>query len=291
MTEKSKGVVALLLLAIIFASMGVFARFLSSYFTLFQQTYLRIFIAFGFALIFFWKDLNFTKLKQIGTKELLLITFRALTLYGAIALLSAAYFIGKYSNVSFAASLPLLPLFGYFIFKEPLTSRKIAYIATSIVGIALIAISDFSQIFSWGKAELLAILSILLFDLSWVSRKWQSNTLNNKETTTIMFFIGSLLLLIISLFVLHEPLPNIDSITLPVIGMLALAAIFNVFNLLLTNYGFEKVEVITAGNILTLETVFALLIGIFLYGEIPILREFIGGLIIIWSVWRLNKLQ
>ncbi|MFA6095744.1 MAG: DMT family transporter [Candidatus Paceibacterota bacterium] len=290
-SDKNKGIFALVALAFVFASMGVFARYLQFDFSLFQQTYLRIFAAFLLGFIFFFKDLDFKKIRRISRKDWFLIFFRAATLYGAILLISEAYFSSKYSNVSFIASFPLLPLFGFYFFKEKFTKEKAFYITLALIGIALIAIKDFSDIFSWGQGELLAVLSVILFDFSYIARKWQSETLNNKEITVLVFLAGSLLLFASSFFILNEPLPPLSTFTPVLILIILIAAIFNLANLFLTNYGFQRVDVIFAGNILTLETVFALLLGIFLYQEIPLLRELVGGIIIVTSVYQMNKLS
>lgn len=71
--------------------------------------------------------------------------------------------------------------------------------------------------------------------------------------------------------------------------MLLLSALFNVVNLYLTNYGFQHVKAAVAGNILVLEVVFALLYGFLLFNEMPTLRESIGGLLIVASIYLVNK--
>ncbi len=290
LSEKNKGILSLVLLAFVFSSMGVFARYLQFDFSLFQQLYLRILGAFLLGLIIFFKDIDFSKLRQAPRRDWLLIVFRAVTLYGGILLISKAFFLSKYSNVAFAASLPLLPLFGYFLFKEKFTKAKAFYTLLAVVGLLLIAVKDFGHIFSWGQGETLAVLAVILFDFSYVARRWQTNLLSNKEITVSTFFVGGVLLFFVSFFVLHEPLPHLAAFSPFILLILLAAIVFNVANLFLTNYGFEKVEIITAGNILTLESVFSLLLSIFLYAEIPTLREFIGGALIVISVYRMNRL-
>ena len=73
--EHQKGVLALVLLSMVFASMGLFARYLSTGFVLLQQVYLRVFAAFFLGLIVFKNDLDFKKLKKISKKRMGTITF------------------------------------------------------------------------------------------------------------------------------------------------------------------------------------------------------------------------
>ena len=106
--------------------------------------------------------------------------------------------------------------------------------------------------------------------------------------SVIIFFMAAFLLIFTSLL-MGEGLPHSswDNVTLAaILG----AGIFNVLSLLFTNYGFQKVEAVIAGNILTLETIFAVILGLLLYQEIPNVKELIGGLLIVISVYQINKL-
>jgi len=69
------------------------------------------------------------------------------------------------------------------------------------------------------------------------------------------------------------------------------AGIFNIANLLLTNYGFQKVEAIFASSILALESAFAIVLGLLFYAEVPALRELLGGVIITLSVIGTNWVE
>jgi len=289
-SEYRKGVLSLILLSLVFASMGLFARYLSTGFLLFQQVYLRIFAAFILSFIFFRNDIDLGKLKKIGKKEWWLIFFRVIAFYVfGVTLFTQAIILTKYSNVSFIGALPMVAIMGIFLMKEKLTAKKLAFIIMAFLGVILIAISDYSHLFSWGKGELIALISTTTFALSYVARKWHSGLLNNKEITTLMLFLASILLFISSLF-LGEGLPIggwSGGLFVAIIG----AGIFNIANLLLTNYGFQKVEAIFASNILSLESVFAIILGLLFYKEIPLARELAGGAIIALSVIGMNWVE
>ena len=66
---------------------------------------------------------------------------------------------------------------------------------------------------------------------------------------------------------------------------------FNVLNNFLSQYGFQKVEAVHASNILTLESPFAVLIGLFMFSEFPALKELFGGMLIVLSVIFMNKVE
>lgn len=285
--ERTKGMFSLILLAFVFATMGIFARYLDLSFELFEQTYLRIGIAFILGIIIFGRNIEWEKFRTLSRRDGLILIGRAIALYLGVVLFTEAILNTKYGNASFIAAAPLLPLFGYLMLRETVAWRTVAYIGLGFVGVLLIAVQDFSM-FEFGYGEVMALLSMLAFDISYVARKWQSEHLNNQESTVFMFAVGAFFLFISSMTI-GEGLPTLGQFTPLVIGTLIVAALFNVANLYLTNYGFARVKVAVAGNLLTLETVFALLYSLFLFGEVPLLREIIGGAIIVLSVILINR--
>jgi drug/metabolite transporter (DMT)-like permease len=122
-----------------------------------------------------------------------------------------------------------------------------------------------------------------------VTRKWHSSLLNNKEITSIIFFISAIAVSITS-FVAGDGLP-VGHWTWGLLGAVLGAGLFNVINLFLTNYGFQKVDAVLASNILTLESLFAVILGFIFYREMPGLKEIIGGLLIVGSVVLMNQVD
>lgn len=287
MNERSKGIVALVVLAFVFATMGIFARYLGTGLELFEQTYLRIGLAFVFGVVIFFPFLRFDKFITLSKKDAFILILRSISLYTGVVLFTEAILNTKLSNASLIAGLPFLPLFGYVFIREKLALKTLLYIGIGFVGVALITITDFSHL-SIGYGEIVAFLSMLAFDFSYTARKWHSDHLNNMESSTLMFAVGAVFLFVSSL-IAGESLPTVDAFTPLLLGALVLSALFNVANLYLTNYGFQRIKVGIAGNILTLEIVFALLFSIFLYDEMPATRELVGGLFILVSVYLVNK--
>lgn len=290
-SDKKKGIIALVILSLVFASMGIFARFLQVDFTILQQTYLRIFIALVLGLIIFHKDLDFKKIKLISTHEWGVLILRSVSLYLiGVTFISQAYIMAKYSNVSFIAGLPVVELFGFILLKEKVTVPKVLYILLGCLGVILIAVRDYSNLFSWGTGELLALVASFAFAISYIARKWQTPLLNNKEMSVVIFFIAGILLFITSLL-LGEGLPSNTVFSHFIIAVIIVAGLFNVANLFLTNYGFQKVGAVLAGNILMLEMVFAVALGFIFYTEVPTIKELFGGSLIIISAYQMSKLS
>lgn len=73
---RTKAILALIFLSAVYAGTGVVTRYLNSYFTLFQQTYIRLLLAFILGLAVFRKSLDWKKLRKISGKEWVLIIAR-----------------------------------------------------------------------------------------------------------------------------------------------------------------------------------------------------------------------
>lgn len=288
MNDRLKGVIAAVALALVFASMGIFARYLATDFTLLAQTYLRIGLAFVIGAMVYARSTRWSLFRILPAREWGILILRAVTLYGGVLLFSYALIIGNYSNVAFAASIPLLPLFGYVLFKEKLTVQIVSYVALAFVGLALIAVTDWSAL-SFGTPELLGALSVVLFDVSYVARKYESGVLSGGESALVIFAIGASLMLLTSLLV-GEGLPALASFKLDIVIALLIAAILNLLNLTLTNYVFTALTATLAGALLTLETVFSLGISVLLYAEIPTTVQLFGSALILVSVYKINQL-
>lgn len=290
LTEKQKGVAALILLSLFFASMGIFARYLKTDFTLLQQVYLRVFAALILSVIIFRKKINPKKILKIGKKDWLVIVFRSLTMYVlGVAMFTYGIINAKYSNVSFINALPATAILGFLLLKEKITLQKVFYIVLAFVGVLILSVADFRNIFSWGKGELVTLASLVFFSLSYIARKWHSKYLNNYEITAVIFLISVTTVFLTSLFLGEGlPLSNWSPFLLMIV---VFAGLFNVGNLLLTNYGFERVEAVLASNLLTLESLFAIAIGFVFFREVPAVRELLGGGLILVSVLKMNQLE
>lgn len=286
--EEKKGLSGLIFLAAIFASYGLYPRYLSNGFELFEQVYLRILIAFVASIIFFFPFLKFKRIITAPKKDLILLLLRSLALYvGGVVLGSQAVIVTKYSNVAFISALPMIAVLGVLLLGERLTLKKSLYIIMAFFGVILIAVQNFSDIFSFGTGETLAILSTIFIAISYIGRKWQSNHLNNQEITVSMLFIGMISVFLVSIG--SQEKFSVESFSIEMSIVLILAGVINALGMFLTNYVFEKVEAIIANNFLTLSTVFALVFGFVFFQELPTVKELIGGFIIVTSVILMNN--
>ncbi len=287
--NKQKGILSLIILSLLFASMGIFARYLVV-FSVLQQVYLRVGVALLLGYIIFHKDISFSKIKRIQTREWILLFLRSLFLYGlAVTFLTVAFIFAKYGNTTFIGSMPFTAFFGIILLKERFSLGKTLFIILAFLGAALIGVRSFSDIFLWGKGETFALISTVCFSLSYIARRWHSSLLNDKEITLLIFFISVVILFLTSI-IAGQGLP-VKGWSPFLLLIVVLAGFFNIFTLYLTNYGFKRVETVLASNILALESVFGVIIGFLFYAEVLSVKEFIGGIAILVSVIGMNYLH
>jgi len=289
--NHTKGVIALVFLTLVFASMGVFARYLSANLGLFQQVYSRLFLAFLFSVAAFWKYIRWQKVISIPLREWGVLFIRSVFqhLLGVV-LVTAAVLHTKLGIVSLIQTLPLVSILAVIFLKERLTATKIWLILLASLGVFVITIHGSSDVGGFSSGDVYAVLAAIAFSFGYISRHWHKADLNNQEITMTMFFLSTVTIFIVSL-IAGEGIPSLhdyshQAIILALIG----SGVFNVLNLFLSNYGFEHVKAVLAGNILTLEAVFGILLGYVLYSETVTIPETIGGLLIIASVIMMNTM-
>lgn len=289
MKQRTKGIIALLFLSVIWASFGIPIRYLSPHFTVYQQLYIRIFLGGIFGTIVFNKDIHFDKLFKLPKKDLFALSFRILSMYGfALGLYTQAYTLTTFGNVSFLGAIPTTAVLGFILLREKVTLQKILLILLAVVGILFITVKDPSHFWSWGRGDVFALIADFFFSLSYIGRKWQTNFLSNKELAVFMLYFGSSLLFLLSM-ITGEGLPQPSQFSPFIISVIVAASVLNVASLFLLNYGFAYVEAALASNIVSLESFWAVFLGFLFFKEIPTIQSFIGGLLIIASVVFLNR--
>lgn len=290
MSEKVKGIFALVALSLVFGTIGIFVRYFDPDFTILQQGYVRIAIAALLGLIIFFPSLEFRKLLNLPTQDLWVSLLRAAFFYAGVFLFSVAVTSTNFGNVSLIAVVPLLPVLGYVLLGQKVTLKQVLFVLVGFVGVVLIAVPDFSNILHWGRGELFALASSILFDISYLASNWQTKYLSNKESSVLILAMGAGLLFFASLLI-GESLPSFSAFGAVTIGAFVLSALLNIAIIFLISYGFPRVSAAVAGNILTLESVFAVLVGVLLYAEIPTLQILLGGVVVIFSVYKMNQIS
>lgn len=134
-----------------------------------------------------------------------------------------------------------------------------------------------------GKGELAAIASSVFFAMAYVARRLHTSKISNPQIRAIMYASGTVGLLIISLG-LGQGLIHAEQLTGHTIIWLIIGGGLNLANIMLINYVFSSLPSIVANILLMSEFVFALLLGYFLYVEVPRLVQLFGAVLITGSI-------
>ncbi len=288
-TTRQKGVAALVGLTLGFAFLALTYRYLSSYYTAYQQLYSCFFIAFIISFFIFPQTLSWQKLKQISARDWAIMIVRALVYYVlAINLYREALTLTKIGNVTVMQAVPFTALFGMLFFKEKVTLAKAGLLIFAFIGVLMVVVKDVS--FSvFGRGEVLALIAAILFAFGYMFRKWQTTYLGDTEITQIILGLSTVFLIVSALF-FDGGLQGFTVAFWPVV-ILFVTALLYVVDIFFINYGFNNVPVITANNILNLELVFALALAFIFYREIPTLLELGGCVIIVTSAIALSMVN
>jgi drug/metabolite transporter (DMT)-like permease len=272
-----------------FALMGVWVRMMEGSFDTFQQTYLRILIAGIMALILFRKKFSKNFTRSIDRREWLVYGGRALISYAVgVAGFTIAIQNTKLATVSFITALPILGLLALALFREKLPVKSLLPIGVSAVGLVFLTGVDIRHL-NFGVGEWAAIICMFGFDIGYLMSRMHKKTRSNFENTTVLLLIGWIPVFIVSMVKHESLLPHSISAT-AIIGLF-LASLANVVGLYAINYVFTNLKAYVAGNILLLECVFALILGLLLYGEAVSAKIVFGGLLIVASAIVVNNIN
>jgi drug/metabolite transporter (DMT)-like permease len=290
MSEKQKGIIALVLVALAWGILPIFPRFLVQSFLLYQQLYLRIGAAFLFSCVFFYKKLTVQKIIHIPLTDVVLLVVRSACYWiiGAGAM-TQALLSTSVSNVMFIQALPMTAILGILLLREQITWSTLLLVIASFIGVCIVSVNNVQGLFTFGFGELLSFISIVAFSVSLVARKWHTDFLSDKEISTYTLFIAGLFVYITS-WIVGEGVPvwNGDGKLLGIVFVSGLIiAGMNYFLM----YGFKRVEAIIANPILSLETVLSILFAFLVFHETPNANAYIGGALILFSALAMHWLE
>lgn len=283
-----KGIV----LSFIAAFMGVLSnttiKFIGNDFSALNQTLIRSIIATITVLIIFRSKINFIDIRKSNWRYLiLLILIGVFSSAGALYFLTLANIKTSLGNVAIVKSPQ--PLFVFLlalpILKEKFDIKMLAYLLISVYGVLIISTNSFIPTISgWGEGELYALLCTLLFAAGFVGRKLLTGSkFNSVEISFWTLLISSITLTGISIF--DGSITKIGAIDSTVGLNLLLGGTLVALITYLNNESLRFITVTLASQLRLIEIVFSVIIGIFLFSEMPNIYSIIGGSLIVFSVY------
>lgn len=291
---RNLAIASLVATALLFALLSIATRLLDRGMGHLTQVYMRVGLATLLACLVFAPKLDLVrKIPAIPGKDWI-----ALLVMGTLGYSIAVYFItrgsieAKLVNVSVIYST--LPFFVYLnsivLFKAKLSARTVAILAAGLYGVAVVSAKSFVPALSgFGRGEIFVIASAVTSAAFFTARKVMSDHLNNQETTVMVMAIATVSTVILAT-VAREPLPALSAFSDPLILTgLAIGIIGNILANWFEMFAFRVLNEVYASQILLSETVFAVILGFFLYGETVLPVELAGSAIIVGSVYLANR--
>ncbi|MFI5780731.1 DMT family transporter [Nocardia sp. NPDC051570] len=283
-----------MLLTASYAMLTVFSKYLDNGFTIAQQVYLRTAVAFLLAVLLFARQLRWRVIARAGAREWTVVVLRTILLYVVGTLLfTKATTMTSVADVSFIAALPLASALGLALRRVRATRARVVCVAGSAAGVAVL--SGFRPGFggaTFNHGDLIALIAMVAMALSYLGREWHGGILNNQEITTLTVGVGTVGVGLTSI-AQGQGLPQTASHLSPAVlwGAIAIAGALSVLNVFLVNYGFERVDSVRAGNLMTLECVWGLLFGLAFYAQVPTVTGLVGGGLIVGFAIGLNAAE
>ncbi|MFI9510061.1 DMT family transporter [Nocardia sp. NPDC052566] len=282
-----------MLLTVAFAMLTVITRYLDSGFTVAQQVYLRSAAAFLIAVLVFSRRIRWRVVLRAGAREWGVIAVRTTLLYLiGTTLFAKAVTLTTVADVSFIAALPLAAVLGLLLRRVRVTLARVTYVSGSVVGVTILSgfgTDPGGALLAWNHGDLLALVAMTAMALSYIGREWHSGILNNYEITALTLGSGAVGVAAISVCQ-GQGIPRVATHLAPEMlwGTVGIAGALSVLNVFLINYGFEHVDPVHGGNLLTLECVWGLLFGLLFFHQVPTVSGIVGGVVIVGCAFGLN---
>ncbi len=279
-----KGIIALVVLTIVYGLTAVMARFFSDSVGIFEQWYIRFAFAGVFTYLVFYRKIRLHTIIHASRKEHMLVAARGLIGFVVAAGLYA--WSTQLTSIGAVAAMQVVPttaFFGWLLLHERISADRFGLIIMAFFG-ALLIVTKGSFGVQFGMGEIMSLISGALFSLTFVLRKLQTGELNNYELAFVGLIYGAMgnyVMAVLTSGVLVPP----TSVLNPTMASLFIgAAALTVAMSLLSNYGFEHVKATTASIILDMELVVGCILGYVVYREVLRPSELLGALVILGAV-------
>ena len=135
----------------------------------------------------------------------------------------------------------------------------------------------------------MALLSAICVTFGMLIRKWETNKLNNTETSWLVITLAAILVFFSSIFT-GEGWPQ-QNWNLGVIGALALGGLFNAILVSLMTFGISRVSAVLASNIFQFDSPLTMIMAMLIFTEFPSGKEVLGAGLIFSAAYLMNRLE
>jgi len=281
MTSKQKGIIALIGAAVLSGTFGVYSRYVGANFPPVYQSAVRNVVQLVILLGLFalpigrgkavikadWKWFLFRSMCGMVNAILMYIAFTRISI-------STTYFL------SFAAATICGYILGSSLFRERIKRQGLIAVALAIIGLGFVYSVNFQVSTLW--YSLAAVLAGILAPGWSVFSKAISSHYSNIQTNLIDTAFAAIVTVALA-FILHEKWKPImwNGQWAAVLGF----AIVSLVIMLLTVYGFKRIEAQLGTLLLLLEVVAGIVLGYLFYHQTVSVSSAIGGSMILVAIY------
>jgi len=276
--NDKKAIFAMLLLSAIYGLAGYTARVLQTHFGVWQQLAIQSWLAFVLL-----ESIQSCLSMRPRFQRLSWQHFKSLLSRAVVGRLVSSYFFiqaclyAPLGNVGWISALPTSVLFGWGLFGQCVTKRDWILLTISMVGVGIIVAPEIDLRNVSGQGELYAFVSVLASGLAALfGRSAAKERGAIVATSWVMLFTAVLATMAAIFFEGGLKIPPTSALP-----MLGLASVMVGLGAVCSMYGFTYLRASTATALLSLEAVWAVGLGLMIYGETPTINSLVGGVVIV----------
>lgn len=276
MKSKNIGVSATLFAAFLYATFGLFIREISLELDVLQQIFIRNLLVSGLLLVIGLIAHSFKKTKPKDRKTFIFRSIFALCDFILSIVAFNALPLGLVLFAFYGGSIITNYAYGHYVFKEKVTTIKLMSVASAFIGLTFMYYQSFVDI---ALIPLLAALGAgIFFALTFGVSKNLTEDYSLSQVNLYTYVLVALFSIPIIFFTGGTVSFELSKeIWYWLFGFTAVAV--TAFYAIL--YGYKFLEAQVASLILLAEILFALIIGFYIYQEIPTVTTLIGGVFIL----------
>ena len=175
----------------------------------------------------------------------------------------------------------LVPIFSFFVFKKKLSYMQIIGIVIAIVGVGLISLKND---FTINLGDILCMIGAIFFTIEIMIVDYYTKYINPFLLSMICFLTLGILSTLVSIPFEYSRI-SLENINKSILPLLYLAIGSSCIAYTLQNLGQKRIDGTPASLLMSLESVFALLGGIIILNDRLLLKEWIGGVLLLIGVF------
>lgn len=227
-------------------------------------------------------------LKGKPKKDILLLSLFQPVIYYVAENYGIVYTSSAFAGVIIAVIPVAGVIFDMLIMHSKVSAKQIIFAVFSVVGVAITTLGA-ENMTSSVKGVIFLLIAVVASAMFYVFSKKSGDSYNAIERTYVMFLIGSIFYIILSVIQCYGHYDTLvfSALAQPTFwySIIYLSVVSSVIAFLLLNYGSSRISISRATIFANITTVISIIAGVLVLGESFTIGQIIGAVIIIVSVY------